>query len=187
MVELNEITKGMADGAEAIAANFGTLGTPIKEIDAESKTVTLEEGWTLGVENLTVNDTASLPPFSIKTLWSGSGWYMNGSNVINLTTKLSELNLGIWLHWQEYDGSQLLHSGHHYIFVPKFHGQYGGEGVYMPMFSGGGSRIGENINDVKKYLYISDSKITGHNNNALDSVTGGTGTKHFVLTEVIGF
>ena len=187
MVELNEITKGMADGAEAIAANFGTLGTPIKEIDAETKTVTLEEGWTLGVENLTVSDTTDFPPFALKTLWSGAGWYMDSSKIINLPIKLSDLNLGMWMHFQEFDGTNVLGSGHQYIFVPKTHSKYGGQGVYTPLFSGIGSRIGDNVSDVKLYLYISDTQIKGHDNNALNSVTGGTGTKRFVLTEVIGF
>ena len=112
---------------------------------------------------------------------------MHDRQTINLPTKLSELNLGIWLHWQEYDGEQLLQSGHQYSFVPKSHINANGSGTYFPMFTGVGTAVGSGGKDIKKYLYIKDDTITGHPSNSLAGDAGGVGTNRFVLSGVIGF
>ena len=111
---------------------------------------------------------------------------MDAEKIITLPTKLNELNLGIWLHWQEYDGSELLNSGHQYFFIPKSHVNANGPGVYIPMFTGVGKTIGTS-NDIKKYLYITNNTVQGHDSNALSSDSGGVGTKRYVLSGIVGF
>lgn len=54
---LEQIVNSMLYPLKAINDNFATLATPFKTIDAENKTVELEEGWTLSADNLEVNGT----------------------------------------------------------------------------------------------------------------------------------
>lgn len=54
---LEQIVNSMLYPLKAINDNFATLATPFKTIDAENKTVELEEGWTLSADNLAVNGT----------------------------------------------------------------------------------------------------------------------------------
>ncbi|MCR8704190.1 hypothetical protein [Weissella cibaria] len=84
---LEQIVNSMLYPLKAINDNFATLATPFKTIDAENKTVELEEGWTLSADNLAVNGDADWQAINF-----GSGFtpyndeaYRNGYMVRNKT------------------------------------------------------------------------------------------------------
>ncbi|MFP7331654.1 hypothetical protein [Bacillus subtilis] len=70
---------------KAINDNFATLATPFKTIDAENKTVELEEGWTLSADNLAVNETA---------LKQVATFTVSGDNIANTTATGTVYQLG---------------------------------------------------------------------------------------------
>lgn len=68
---LEQIVNSMLYPLKAINDNFATLATPFKTIDAENKTVELEEGWTLSADNLAVSGTLPDTPWTNVQLRSG--------------------------------------------------------------------------------------------------------------------
>lgn len=116
-------------------------------------------------------------------LWSGS-YYMSSSQTANLSENVSFQPSGISLVFSEYvDGEAKNISFVSFFVSKKVVANHGGCGHSFQMCS-------SNLNYfATKYLYISDTKIVGHDNNS----TNGTGScgitytnKRFVLRYVIG-
>lgn len=116
-------------------------------------------------------------------LWSG-GYYMTSGHTIELAEKISAQRSGITLVFSEYaDGEAKNQSFVSYFVSKRLVSNHGGCGHCFTMCT-------SNLNYfATKYLYISDDKIVGHDNNSL-SGTGSTGIKYtnnrFVLRYVIG-
>ena len=118
-----------------------------------------------------------------KVLWSGS-WYMNASQTANLSENISKQPNGIVLVFSRYSDGAAQNHNFNSFFVPK---------QFVQLHSGGGcsflimSATFEYA--CSKYLYISDSSISGHaSNNATG--TGSNGVTYanngYVLRYVIG-
>lgn len=121
-------------------------------------------------------------PHYVKRLWSGA-YYMNESQTINLSEKLSDQRFGIVLHWQAYvPGDGMKDYWHNYAFVPRTHALSDpGQGV------SGIFDCGESI--VTKYVYVSDDRISGNvaNGSSSYSLQGmKIDNRKLALAEVLG-
>lgn len=116
-------------------------------------------------------------------LWSG-GYYMTSGHTINLSEKVSAQPSGISLVFSEYSDGEAKNTTFVSFFVSKkVVSSHGGCGHCFQMCTSNLAYF------ATKYLYISDTKIVGHDNNKLTG-TGTTGIKYtnnrFVLRYVIG-
>lgn len=116
-------------------------------------------------------------------LWSG-GYYMTSGHTINLSEKVSVQPNGICLVFSEYyDGETKNQSFSSFFVSKKVVASHGGSGHCFQMCTSNLAYF------ATKYLYISDTKIVGHDNNSLTG-TGTSGIKYtnnrFVLRYVIG-
>lgn len=118
-----------------------------------------------------------------KLLWSGSV-YMNASQAITLSEAVSAQANGIVLVWSYYESGAAKDINFHCHFVPKWLVKnYAGKGSDYPLANHTGNVLAH------KYLYISDTKITGNDYNDDSSVAGSQATyknSFFVLRAVIG-
>lgn len=153
------------------------------------------KGHSLTLENMTKNiksvtDTANDNKAKLnavcsnKLLWSGT-YYMTSTHRITLAGKISAQTNGIVLVFTNYTDGKANNWDFHCFVVPKYLvGKHNGVGHRFNMVSGLLSSF------CTKYLYISDSAISGHDNN-IKSGTASSGVKYknsdFVLRYVIGF
>lgn len=118
-----------------------------------------------------------------KTLWSG-GYYMTAGHTATLSEAVNVQPNGIVVVFSEYrDGAAVNNTWHSY-FVPKqMVSLHGGAGHCFQLSTSNLAYYGT------KYLYISNTKITGHDNNSLTGSTDCGITKtcnRFVMRYVIG-
>lgn len=121
-----------------------------------------------------------------KVLWSGA-YYMNASQTITLSSAISKQANGIILVFSGHDSDTgtVKNSGIHCHFVPK---------EVVSIYSGAGHNISfmqyTGNEYIYKYLYISDTQITGHDTNGTQITTTSCAVKTLnrqsVLTRVIG-
>lgn len=118
-----------------------------------------------------------------KVLWSG-GYYMSSGHSCTLSEAISVQTNGIVLVFSEYVDEAISNTAFHSRFVPKkLVASHAGTGHCIQLSSYNLSYF------ATKYLYISDTKISGHDDNVLagSSTCGITRTgKRFVLRYVIG-
>lgn len=104
-------------------------------------------------------------------LWQGA-YFMNETQTINLSQKISDQKTGISLVFSFYESNTAQNWGWEHFFVSKeFLNQFNGAGNQFSMFWNSWSH---------KYLYIYDDHITGSNNNDVSP------NNRFVLRYVIG-
>lgn len=121
--------------------------------------------------------------FDGQLLWEG-GYYMTAGHTVTLAEPVSKQKNGIVLVFSEYYDGAAQNSQFHCRFVPKMKvALHPGLAECVQMATAGLAFF------ATKYLYISDDKIVGHDNNGLT----GTGTcgitytnTRFVLRYVIG-
>ena len=119
-----------------------------------------------------------------KILWQGV-WYMTAGHTVDLSkTPISEQPNGIVLLFSAYENNEAQDYNWHSFFIPKaFIETHSGNGILFPMFTQNFGAVGN------KYLYISDTRITGHANNTATG-TGSSGitykNNYWVLRYVIG-
>ena len=116
-------------------------------------------------------------------LWEGE-FFMKASQSLTLSQTISSQRNGIILHWQGYKDGSLQSYNHSYHFIPKTHvAKYSGQGIEMM------GSDGEFGSVWSKYVYVTNTKITGSNYNE-QTGTGSSGIKYannsMVLTQVIG-
>ena len=121
---------------------------------------------------------------SNKVLWSG-GYYMSDTQTATLSAAISAQPNGVVLLWSYYVNGANDNSNFQSIFVPKhFVSVHNGKGLGMFMTNGTMSIV------ASKYVYISDTKLTGHSNNSSAPAAKNCGItsspKYFVLRYVIG-
>lgn len=118
-----------------------------------------------------------------KHLWSGAN-YMNASQSITLSEAVSAQVNGIVLVWSYYENGAAKDHNFHCHFVPKWLvSTYAGKGSDYPLANHTGNVLAH------KYLYISDTKITGNDYNDDSNLAGSQVTyknTFFVLRAVIG-
>ena len=121
----------------------------------------------------------------INVLWSGV-WYMASTHTATLSDKISNQPRGVVLVWSIYQDGAAADSHFVHVFIPKQQvSSHSGKGVSM-FLTNATAAIASN-----KYLYVSDSAITGHTNNDTASVANsGSGitcqNRYFVLRYVWG-
>ena len=118
-----------------------------------------------------------------KILWSG-GYYMTSGHTATLSEAVSVQPNGIVLVFSEYIDSAVSNTAFHTFFVPKqVVASHAGVGHCMQMTSSNLAYF------ATKYLYISDTKIVGHDNNSLTGASTSGITRscnRFILRYVIG-
>lgn len=121
-----------------------------------------------------------------KVLWSGA-WYMNASQTATLSEAISSQPNGIVLVFSPYTSSTSRNYGWTMFFIPKYMvATYGSanNGFDFHMFRGASFQKAGG-----KYIFISDTTITGYDNN-VNTGTGDTGivytNDYWVLRYVIG-
>lgn len=169
---LRTTTNGIIPAASNSSSGSGTLGTstyPFNNIVTKSLSVTNINGRQYGLN---------------KVLWSGA-YYMNASHTATLSDTVSSQPNGIVLVWSYYTNGAAENSNFNYHFVPKWHGtSQSGKGISMFMSIASANSV------TVKYVYVYDTKITGHDYNGATSSTSDSGItknpKTFVLRAVIG-
>lgn len=119
----------------------------------------------------------------VRVLWSkAGGWWPNASQTIELSEPVSAQARGIVLQWQYYRDSAAQRYNYNYTFVPKTH-------VAVAAGAGVNCVIATSSNIASKYVYVSDDRIFGNDNNAAEQ-TGEGGlvmvNDRFVLTAIYG-
>ena len=121
---------------------------------------------------------------SNKVLWAGAPSFMTDVQTISLSENISKQNKGIVLCWSAYVNGAAQNYDYVYHFVPKWH---------VSVASGAGADFFLNTLNTAghKYLYISDSSISGYASNGSSSSTGATSkivytNNYWVLRAVIG-
>lgn len=114
-----------------------------------------------------------------KALWSGT-WYGGKGQITTPSKPLSSCVNGWILQWEVFTNTSVANgTGFQFTYIPKQFALYhSGKGVVCPLKAYNGT------NAQVKYLYIDDKKLLGHENNAPDSATAGTGNKMYVLTKI---
>lgn len=136
--------------------------------------------------NLTARESIKIngKPIGGKVLWSSSGWYMNAGQVANLSEPVSSQINGIVLVFSLYRNGVAEDASIHSFFVSKKEVELlpNAPHTFFLMINSGFSVIGA------KYLYIADTKITGHDTNSTAGTNNNMTYKNdnFVLRYVIG-
>lgn len=116
-----------------------------------------------------------------KVLWSGA-WYMTNEHTAYLDESISDQPNGIVLVFSAYRGSNA--ENYHWctFFVPKYLVSYQDRGFNCPLINT------EFTNVACKYIYISDSQVTGNDNNASHGSASGISynNRYYVMRYVIG-
>lgn len=118
-------------------------------------------------------------------LWGPGYYFMNASQIINLSQKVSEQKSGIVLVWQAYSDGAPQPWDYNFTFIPKWQTMTNSSrGVTCFLSNSHAGYIGT------KYLYLFDDKIKGHNDNGTGATKGNseitTTNNHWVLTYVLG-
>lgn len=120
-----------------------------------------------------------------QVLWGPDYFFMNASQTINLSQKVSKQKSGIVLVWQAYSDDSPQPWDYNFTFIPKWQAMTNSSrGVTCFLSNSHAGYIGT------KYLYLFDNKIKGHNDNATGATKGNSGiittNNHWVLTYVLG-
>lgn len=118
-----------------------------------------------------------------KVLWSGAYW-PNASHTCTFSSSVTSQPHGIILVFSNYSNNAAQNTRFHCFYVPKQAiASHSGNGFQFNLFASDFSQA------CGKYLYISNTKLTGHNDNTKTG-TGSTGIKYanntFVIRYVIG-
>lgn len=117
-----------------------------------------------------------------KVLWTGN-YYMSSAQSIELSELISDQPNGIVLVFSRFANGASENSNYNHFFVSKTHvANHGGAGSAFLMTAVNFSYI------CAKYLYISDDRITGNDNNTLTGTNNGVtfANNAYVLRYVIG-
>ena len=118
----------------------------------------------------------------VKVLTRDISMFMEADTTESLSEPVSKQRNGVVLVWSAHDGSSTKDWTWTYTFVPKWHGA-GRPGTAGVVCSG--------INKdgiMAKYVYLSDNKVTGHEDNYQNFSVGGAtvNNKAYVLRYVLG-
>lgn len=109
--------------------------------------------------NLTWSDVGATSP---TTPLASGAWYMNASQTVTLSKKISECQHGICLEWRDYGNGAANAKDIVYTFIPRAHASRNNGkplSVLLPVYEQGSTAI-------TKYLYVYDDRITGYATNS---------------------
>lgn len=111
-------------------------------------------------------------------LWSGA-YHMNASQSINLSANITRQLHGAVFVWSYYNGTAAVDQDFTYFFIPKTH---------VVNHEGDEVRMSDPFLGMNKYLYVSNSIVSGHVNNDSSGTTNGIAwaNENYVLRYVIG-
>lgn len=115
-------------------------------------------------------------------LWSGE-YFMKASQTITLSQSVSKQKNGIVLVWVNYENEAAQNNGVNCFFIPKSYVQnHSGKGHGQLLIHGWDGNIG------KKYVYITDTKVSGFDGNEQAITQNGIvfHNDEYVLRYVIG-
>lgn len=116
-----------------------------------------------------------------KVLWSGA-YHMNASQTVTLSEAVSNQNHGIVLVWSRYQDSEAQNYNFtSFVVLKQMVASHGGNGHYFSSCERG--------RPFAKYVYISDTKITGYSYNTTDDTVNGLTmyNSYCVLRYILGF
>lgn len=166
------------------ASGGGFEMTPNGELTSNYKNGNIENGYDLTYNSLSFRnngvtgyvDANTLMMFNNvgKKLWSGE-WFVSASQTITPNVKMSDCLNGWVLEWRGYTNGASIDGDYNYTYVPKVHGQAHSGSIMSAWVVGyGGSSF-------RKILYVTDSNLKGHSNNAAAPANSS------VLTAVYAF
>lgn len=131
--------------------------------------------------NTYIGNSSKTYTFGVNNLLASSGLYMNASQSMNLSSPVSAQAHGIILVFSYYSSNAAQDEQFITCFVPK-------RAVATHDGCGFSFTLNSHWYNGMKYLYISDSKITGHANNTGSYTVGGItySNSNFVLRHVFG-
>lgn len=105
-----------------------------------------------------------------KVLWSHAGMFLNASQSINLSEKLSDQKRGIVLVLSRYENGASQDYGYCTYFIPKECLDFGVDnpGFDIPLIK----YVEGSIRSGSKYIYVSDNKISGAETNGTSPNSG---------------
>lgn len=106
-------------------------------------------------------------------IWSG-GWHMSASQTVTPYRSLSSCLTGWLLEFQGFSSNVAQDTDYSYVFVPKSHPVYHSGKAISPAVTVYGGAI------TRKILYITDTTIKGHANNAASPASGAILTAVYV-------
>ena len=117
-------------------------------------------------------------------LWSGS-YYMTDTQTATLSSAISSQANGVVLVWSYYTDGAADNSSFNITFIPKyFVSAHNGKGVVSVISTATMGVV------ATKYVYVSDTSLTGHSNNNIEATAKSNGIttapRNFVLRYVIG-
>ena len=117
-------------------------------------------------------------------LWSGS-YYMTDTQTATLSSAISSQANGVVLVWSYYTDGAADNSSFNITFIPKyFVSAHNGKGVVSVISTATMGIV------ATKYVYVSDTSLTGHSNNNIEATAKSNGIttapRNFVLRYVIG-
>lgn len=142
---------------------------------------------TIGLEGININGESILP--STKILWEATnvegGYYMNGSQTINLSEEITAQRNGIVLVWYGFNATAMtrINGITSYQYVPKWQIESENESFVIQNMSY------ENFGKIgTKNLTINNKSITGNNSNTAKGTSNGItyDNSAFVLSYVLG-
>lgn len=107
-------------------------------------------------------------------LWSGE-WFVSASQTVTPSIKMSDCLNGWVLEWRGYTNGASIDGDYNYTYIPKIHGT-AHSGAVMSVWV-----VGYNGTSFRKIIYVTDSNLKGHSNNASSPANNS------VLTAVYAF
>lgn len=107
-------------------------------------------------------------------LWSGE-WFVSASQTVTPSIKMSDCLNGWVLEWRGYTNGASINGDYNYTYIPKIHGT-AHSGAVMSVWV-----VGYNGASFRKIIYVTDSNLKGHSNNASSPANNS------VLTAVYAF
>lgn len=184
---LNKTTDAAIDSDNRPALIVGPYNASHIEID-QNEILAKANGTSRATLYLgSTGDTVVIRNFSYgvnNVLWSG-GSYMSDGQTATLSNAVTNQAHGIVLIWSAYVDGASANQNFNTTFVPKyFVSAHGGKGVGTWLTNGTGSIVGS------KYVYVSDTKITGYSGNSTGETwresNFHTTNNYWVLRYVVG-
>lgn len=180
-----------SDGKLSVTVDGGTLeGVPMltgcEGVSEGDRVVLMTYGHLSVVMGVLAGSDYAKLLVDIASTSSTGGWYMGETQSITLPEPISAQRNGILLQWSYYypdDGT----SGNfawHYQVVPKAHAWQNSSGGVSEIFAAGDTRL------IYKYLYITDTKISGAARNSSSSWSFQglkLDNRYAVLQRIFGF
>lgn len=125
--------------------------------------------------NLVASRVAALENKSTRVLANSNGSFLTASQTINLSQAISAQPNGIILIWCYYSGGAAANSHWNHTPIHKHQLAMPGSGQVTVQLESSGT------GPVRKFLYVTDTQISGHDQNA------GVGGAGMVLRAIVGF